>query len=97
MKKNKNYSNEYKFKVALETIRGDLTIAEIISKYQVPRSVLHRWKKQLLENGSEVFGSSKASNAASSDGAEMDKLHAVIGRLKVENDFLHQVSARLKL
>ena len=74
MRKNKNYSKEYKFKVVLEMVRGDLTTAEIISKYQVASSVLHRWKKQLLENG-----------------------HAAIGRLKVENDFLHQVSAKLNL
>ena len=74
MKKNKNYSNEYKFKVALEMIRGDLTVAEIISKYQVPRSVLHRWKNQLLENGADIFSSSKASNLSSSDNAEIDKL-----------------------
>lgn len=67
MKKNKNYSNEYKFKVALEMIRGDLTMAAIISKYQVPRSVLHSWKKQLLDNGSDVFGGSKAGNSLFSD------------------------------
>ena len=71
MKKNKNYSNEYKVKVALEMIRGDLTVAEIISKYQVPRSVLHRWKNQLLENGADIFSSSKASNLSSSDNAEI--------------------------
>jgi transposase len=98
MKKNKNYSKEYKFKVIMEMIRGDLTTAEIISKYQVPSSVLHRWKKQLLENGPNIFESGAFRNVknTSSDG-EIDKLHATIGRLKVENDFLHQVSAKLKL
>lgn len=98
MKKNKNYSKEYKFKVVLEMVRGDLTRAEIISKYQVPSSVLHRWKKQLLENGAKIFESGSSSNVQklSSDN-EIDKLHATIGRLKVENDFLHQVSAKLKL
>lgn len=98
MKKNKNYSNEYKFKVSLEMIRGDLTTAEIISKYQVPRSVLHRWKKQLLENGPELFNNgSEANKSKVSDNQQIDQLHATIGRLKVENDFLHQVSAKLKL
>ncbi|MEO0347970.1 MAG: hypothetical protein AAF153_01315, partial [Pseudomonadota bacterium] len=42
MTKHKNYSKEFKFKVSLEMIRGDLTIAEIIAKYEVPRSVVHR-------------------------------------------------------
>lgn len=97
MKKNKNYSNEYKFKVALQMIRGDLTVAEIISKYQVPRSVLHRWKKQLLESGADIFSQVKSNNSPESSQAEIDKLHATIGKLKVENDFLHQISAKLKL
>lgn len=96
MSKNKQYSNEFKFKVALEIIRGDLTLAEIISKYQVPRSVLSRWKKQLLDNGAQIF---KSDNKAvpNSNSAELEKLHATIGRLKVENDFLQTASAKLRL
>lgn len=98
MNKPKSYSKEFKFKVALEMVRGDLSIAEIISKYQVPRSVLGRWKKQLLDNGASIFKSSNEnSNSATNNAAEIEKLHATIGKLKVENDFLHCVSARLKL
>ena len=55
MSKQKSYTKEFKFKVAVEMIKGDLTIAEIISKYQVPRSVLSKWKKQLLDNGPEIY------------------------------------------
>jgi transposase len=47
MGKQKTYSKEFKFKVAIEMIKGDLTIAEIISKYQVPRSVLSKWKNYM--------------------------------------------------
>ena len=96
MNKNKSYSNEFKFKVALEMIRGDLTLAEIISKYQVPRSVVSRWKKQLLDHGSEIF---KPDNPKLNHGSpvEIEKLHATIGRLKVENDFLQVVSTKLRL
>lgn len=97
MRKNKNYSKEYKFKVVLEMVRGDLTTAEIISKYQVASSVLHRWKKQLLENGPKIFETSSSSAKKPSDDVEIEKLHATIGRLKVENDFLHHVSAKLNL
>jgi len=98
MNKQKNYSNEFKFKVVLEIIRGDLTIAEIISKYQVPRSVLSRWKKQLLDNGASIFkANSSNGNGEQYSNVEIQKLHATIGRLKVENDFLQQVSAKLKL
>lgn len=49
MSKQKSYTNAFKFKVAIEMIKGDLTIGEIISKYQAPRSVVSRWKKELLE------------------------------------------------
>jgi transposase len=96
MGKHKNYSNELKFKVALEMLRGDLTIAEIISKYQVPRSVVTRWKKQLLDHGSDIFKSDNRV-ASNQNPLEVEKLHATIGRLKVENDFLQAVSAKLKL
>ena len=97
MLENKNYSKEYKFKVVLEMLKGDLSLAEIISKYQVPRSVVQRWKKQFLDNGSEIFNSAKNNSLPSNGNHEIDKLHATIGKLKVENDFLHQVSAKLKL
>lgn len=95
--KNKSYSGEFKFKVALEMVRGDLTLAEITSKYQVPRSVLSRWKKQLLDQGAEIFKTDRASKIDPQSSVEIEKLHATIGKLKVENDFLHHVSARLKL
>ena len=96
MVKQKSYKNDFKFKVAIEMIKGDLTIAEIISRYQVPRSVLSRWKKELLDNGPGIF---KKGNqpAQASNNHEMERLHATIGRLKVENDFLQQASARLML
>ena len=44
----KTYNKDFKFKVALEAIRGDLTIAQIVSKYQVAESLVHKWKKQLI-------------------------------------------------
>jgi len=98
MSKHKNYSHEFKFKVALEMVRGDLTLAEIVSKYQVPRSVLSRWKKQLLDNGASVFrGENSTGKQAGAPASEIEKLHATIGRLKVENDFLQAVSSKLKL
>jgi transposase len=98
MGKIKSYSKEFKFKVALEMVRGDLTIAEITSKYQVPKSVLSKWKKQLLDNGSEVFSRAKTPfSGDSNNSAEIDKLHQAIGKLKVENDFLQRCSTRLNM
>lgn len=96
MTKQKSYTNEFKFKVAIEMIKGDLTIAEIISKYQVPRSVVSKWKRHLLDNGSAIFKKGNKCNQSYTN-VNMEKLHAVIGRLKVENDFLQQTSSKLML
>lgn len=92
----KVYDKGFKFKVAVEMVKGDLTTAEICAKYQVPLSVASRWKKQLLDNGSKLF-TGPSSRTSDSNSADIEKLHAAIGRLKVENDFLHQVSSKLNL
>lgn len=98
MKKYKNYSKQFKFKVALEMIRGDLTTREIISKYQVPESVAFKWKKQMLENGAELFDkNTKYKTSGDETNAEIEKLHSTIGRLKVEKDFLREAYKKLKL
>lgn len=88
----KTYSKSFKFKVALEAIRGDMTLAQIVSKYQVAGSLIHRWKRQLLEQGEEVFSSPKEGNGSPS--MDIEKLHAKIGKLTLERDFLE--SALLK-
>lgn len=94
MNKQKSYNSEFKFKVALEMVKGDLTITEIISKYQVPRSVLSKWKKQLLDNGANIY--KKGNNRVIEvNNGSIEKLHATIGRLKVENDFLQNASSKL--
>lgn len=95
MRKNKSYSKEFKFKVAIEMLKGDLTIAEIVSRYQVPRSVLAKWKRHFLDCGPEIYKKGNKSSGTSSNIA-LEKLHATIGRLKVENDFLHQASEKLQ-
>lgn len=84
----KTHTKELKFKVALEAIQGDLTIAQIASKYGVAVSCVHKWKKELLKEGSSVFDKKRGPGPAKD---EIEKLHAVIGRLKVENDFFEEV------
>ena len=83
----KTHNKEFKFKVALEAIKGDLTIAQIVSTYQVAESLVHRWRKQLLDQGNEIFTKDAlcAQTKASSD---VEKLHAKIGKLTLERDFL---------
>jgi transposase len=75
----KNYSNAFKFKVVLELIRGDLTIAQVIAKYQISQSVLHKWKKQFLDNGASIFNNKPEGNEALE--RDVEKLHATIGKI----------------
>lgn len=88
----KTFSKEFKFKVAMEAIRGDLTIAEIISKYQVSKTAIHTWKKQVLDNGSSIFSQKQEASPEK----QVEILHKIIGKLKVENDFLQDAWNKLK-
>lgn len=92
-KTRKRYSAEFKAKVALEAIRGDLTLAELAAKYGIHHTMIAAWKRQAVEGMAGTFsGASDAARAASE--AEVEKLHAKIGQLVVERDFLARASGR---
>ena len=91
----KSYTNSFKFKVILEVLRGDSTIAEIISKYQISKTIIHKWKNQFFANGANIFGS-KANHNNEQEETNILKLHATIGKLKVENDFLQEAWKKIK-
>jgi len=88
----KPHSGEFKFKAAVAAIKGDKTTAELCQEFGIVSSQLHKWKKIVLEQGANIFKDPGAS--PQSEQAEIDKLHATIGRLKVENDFLEKVLGR---
>lgn len=88
----KTFTKEFKFKVAMEAIKGDLTITEIMSKYQVSKTAIHDWKKIVLDKGSSIFGQKKEISTE----AEIDNLHKIIGQLQVEKDFLQKAWNKLK-
>jgi transposase len=81
------HSAEFKFKVAIEAIRGNKTTAELCSEYSVVSSQIFKWKKALLEGGKQVFSNHTKPDT---DNAQIEKLHATIGRLTVENNFLEK-------
>ncbi len=87
--KKKPHSAEFKFRVAIEAIKGEKTTAELCQEFGIASSQLFSWRKALLEQGAEVFA--KGVSTKSNQDAEVEKLHATIGRLKVENDFLAKV------
>ena len=89
--KRKRYSAEFKAKVALEAIRGDLTVAELVAKHGVHQTVINTWKRQALEGMSGIFSGKAEAKAAETEG-EIEKLHAKIGQPVVEGDFLAKAS-----
>lgn len=87
MSKRKNHSPEFKAKVALEALKGERTVAELSSQFGVHPTMIHSWKRALLEGASGVFERG-GKEAPEIDEERMKELHAKIGELAVANDFL---------
>jgi transposase len=91
--KRTKYSGDFKAKVALEAIKGEMTLAQLAAKHGVHQTLINSWKRQAIENMASAF-SGKAEQAEASREAEVEKLHAKIGQLLVERDFLRKASGR---
>jgi transposase len=97
-KKRKQYSAQLKAKVALEAVRGEKTVAEIAAQYEIHPTIIHNWKRHLLEGASELFEQQNQGEDLDNDTeAQVAELYQQIGELKVERDFLVSRSARLGL
>ena len=93
MGKRTRYSPEFKAKVALDAIRGEQTLAELSSKHGVHPNLISQWKRQAIEQMSTLFGGGGI-DAVKDREAEVEKLHAKIGQLLVERDFLAKAFGR---
>lgn len=89
----KRYGADFKAKVALEALRGEATLAELATRHGVHATLIASWKRQAVEGLSGVFSGKSEAAAAEREGA-MEKLHAKIGELVVERDFLRRASGR---
>jgi len=89
----KRYGAEFKAKVALDGIRGELTLAELSSKHGIHQTMIAACKRQAIEGLASTF-SGKAEAAVATGKAELTQLHAKIGQLVVERDFLVKASGR---
>jgi transposase len=89
--KRKRYSAAFKAKAALEAIRGELTMAQLVTKHGVHQTLISAWKRQAVDGMAGVF-SAKAEVAEAVREGELEKLHAKIGQLVVERDFLRKAS-----
>ena len=91
--KRRRFSGELKSKVTLEALRGERTLQEIASQYQVHPNQVGAWKRQAVEGLAEVF-SKGAERRTRDHESEVRDLHAKIGALIVERDFLSRGSGR---
>ena len=89
--KRNNYSAAFKAKVALAAVKGDKTIAELASQYEVHPTQIAQWKKQLLESVPDVFNNSRQKERGRQDELA-EHLYQQIGQLKVELDWLKKKS-----
>ncbi len=87
-KLNKKHSKQLKFKAALALYKSDKTIAQISQEYGVHQSVLHRWKKTLMEEGPEIFEDQRQKKNIADPTIDLERK---IGQLTMEIDFLKKV------
>lgn len=81
----RNHSAAFKAKVALDALRDGQTIAEVAQRHDVHPNQVTDWRRQLLERAADVFGGASTPAAPAVD---VKELHAKIGQLALENDFL---------
>ena len=84
--KRKQYSPEFKAKVALAAIKGEETIAKLAKRFGVHPTMINSWKKALLSGAADIFDKDQKSHKQAE--AKVDELYHQIGQSKVERDFL---------
>ncbi|ANC43421.1 transposase [Pandoraea pnomenusa] len=82
----RTHSAAFKAKVAVAAVKGERTLAELAQQFDVHPNQITEWKRQLQERAADVFGAGGASS--SEPPVDLKSLHAKIGQLALENDFL---------
>ena len=92
--KRKSYSAEFKSKAAISAIREEGSLSELSSRFGVNVNIISKWKKQALSSLPDIFSSKQEMRQVTND-EQIKALHAKIGELTVEKDFLQSVSNKL--
>lgn len=87
----RNHGSAFKAKVALEAIKEQQTLIELAERFQVHPNQITTWKKQLLDKAQIAFGK----DTSVDKDATIKELHAKIGQLSMENDFLSGALGRI--
>lgn len=90
--KRKQYSNDFKFKIALEAVKGVKTVSQLASEYNVHPTQIGTWKKQLVQQGNSLFTRPNDRQHREQQDKEAE-LYEQIGRLKMELEWLKKKAA----
>ena len=82
----RNHTPAFKAKVALSAIKGDRTLAELAGQFDVHPNQITSWKTQLEDGAADIFG--RGGKGSAPPAIDVKSLHAKIGELTLENDFL---------
>ena len=90
----RTHNPAFKAQVALAAIREDKTLSELAAQFELHPNQITEWKRQLLERAAEVFGAGAGSGPGP---VNLEPLHAKIGQLALENDFLESALTKAGL
>ncbi len=85
----KKYSPEFKAKVALEAVKGEMTLSELSQKYEVHPNMISNWKSQFLKEVPKIFVDKRRKENKNKE-VSVDDLYKQIGILQVEKEFLRK-------
>ena len=88
----RNHSATFKAKVVIAAVKGDQTLVQLAERYDVHPNQITQWKTELLQRAAEVFATAAEKRER---GPDLKTLHAKIGQLALENDFLSGALGRI--